>query len=578
MKPIWAWGGPAETAPARWAAAAVIALGGAVIAAWFIDIAALKSVGIGAATMKFNTALSFVLSGVALWAASLQAKMRAPGGFAAAAAAAIGVATLAEYVFDFRLGIDEIVVRDVGAEEYRGRMSAVAALNFALFGVAYAASRKTSRRASLIFSFVALLGLAIAFLALMGYLFGAPVLYRPLPFTAIAFHTVLGFIVLFAGMLAARPHLGLVALLRGGDAGSAFARRTLPVVLVPIPAIGCAILALAVDEMYGIRLALAIFAIATVALLTAVIWVTSRHVSALEEARIAQQRIRTAVIEGALDAFVLMDSRGRIIEWNPQAERMFGWPRAEALGLTIAETIIPPTARDSHEHGLARFLATEQGPMLNRRNELIARRRDGTEIPVELIATPVRVRDEWAFGGFIRDVSERKKTEAALRQSQKMEAVGQLTGGVAHDFNNLLTVIIGSLDSIIERSTGKERARLESAMGAAERGAALTQRLLAFSRRQALEPAALDLNVLVTGMEDLLRRTLGATIDIEVRVADGLWRAFADKSQTENALLNLTINARDAMPGGGRLTIETANVKLDDHYAASNAEGGRATM
>jgi signal transduction histidine kinase/ActR/RegA family two-component response regulator len=161
-----------------------------------------------------------------------------------------------------------------------------------------------------------------------------------------------------------------------------------------------------------------------------------------------------------------------------------------------------------------------------------------------------------------------------LRQSQRMDAVGQLTGGLAHDFNNLLTVILGSAETLAESLTAdKHLQRLaEMTAKAAERGAELTSRLLSFARRQPLDPKAQDINQLVGGMDRLLRRTLGEDIEIELVRAAGLWKAMVDAGQLENAILNLCINARDAMPGGGRLTIETSNVYLDAAYVASQSE------
>jgi nitrogen-specific signal transduction histidine kinase len=171
-----------------------------------------------------------------------------------------------------------------------------------------------------------------------------------------------------------------------------------------------------------------------------------------------------------------------------------------------------------------------------------------------------------------RDVTAQREAEAQLQHAQKMESVGQLTGGVAHDFNNLLTVVVGSLDAAVGRATPELRPLVESALQAAERGAALVRQLLGFSRRQTLIPERLRLNDLAAGMEDLLRRTLGEHVEIELKLRGELWPAFADKSQVESALLNLAINARDAMPEGGKLTIETDNAHLDGDYAARNAE------
>ena len=172
-------------------------------------------------------------------------------------------------------------------------------------------------------------------------------------------------------------------------------------------------------------------------------------------------------------------------------------------------------------------------------------------------------------------VAERALAEEALRQSQKMEAVGQLTGGVAHDFNNLLTVILGGLDTILRSGPadhGRIRRAAEMAQQGAQRAASLTARLLAFSRRQPLQPRPCDLNALVRDMTELLHRTLGETIELEGVLSPRLWRVEVDPNQLESAILNLAVNARDALPGGGKLTIETANASLDETYVATEAE------
>ena len=199
----------------------------------------------------------------------------------------------------------------------------------------------------------------------------------------------------------------------------------------------------------------------------------------------------------------------------------------------------------------------------------------------EITYTPLRDDRDRIVGGFhqARDITLRRKAEAdlqlaqeALRQSQKMEAVGQLTGGIAHDFNNLLAGISGALELLSKRLregrlSGMDR-YIDAAHGSAQRAASLTQRLLAFSRRQTLDPRPTDVNRLIDGMQDLIRRTVGPDVELEVVGAGGLWNTKIDQSQLENALLNLRINARDAMaPAGGRLTIETANKWLDERAA-----------
>jgi signal transduction histidine kinase len=181
----------------------------------------------------------------------------------------------------------------------------------------------------------------------------------------------------------------------------------------------------------------------------------------------------------------------------------------------------------------------------------------------------------------LKQIEEREKAEAALRQAQKMEAVGQLTGGVAHDFNNLLQIILSSLTMLRRRSAGWNltakpaedfKTFIDTAVVGAERAAALTRQLLAFARRQPLEPTRLDINKLVSGMSELLRRTLGETVEVETVLAGGLWPTFADANQLESALVNLVVNARDAMAGGGKVTIETGNASLDEGYVRSHAD------
>ena len=200
---------------------------------------------------------------------------------------------------------------------------------------------------------------------------------------------------------------------------------------------------------------------------------------------------------------------------------------------------------------------------------------DGRRRLMELQAGNIRLEKE---------VGERRAAESQVLQMQKMEAVGQLTGGIAHDFNNMLAIIVGSLEMARRRLAGTEHpgvARfIDNADEGARRAAALTTRLLAFSRRQALEPRVLDLNALVGGMSEMLRRTIGETIHIETVLSGGLWRVFADPAQVESTLVNLVVNARDSMAGGGKLTIETGNADLDERYARAHAEvtPGQYTM
>src|SRR5262249_39078910 len=229
--------------------------------------------------------------------------------------------------------------------------------------------------------------------------------------------------------------------------------------------------------------------------------------------------------------------------------------------------------RDAHDGYLERYRRTGEKRIIGIGRQVDAQRKDGTVFPIELAVGEVMLGDTRIFTGFIRDLTARVKMEQDLRQAQKMEAVGQLTGGVAHDFNNLLTVISGNLEMLDGRLDDVEqRDILKEAQEAAQLGAELAKRLLAFGRRQPLRPLPTDLNILVGGMTDLLRRSLGETIAIETRLAPGLPMIMVDPGQGENAPLNLAVNARDAMPKGGRLYIDTGRAELDLESVAGDPD------
>jgi two-component system cell cycle sensor histidine kinase/response regulator CckA len=401
-----------------------------------------------------------------------------------------------------------------------------------------------------------------------------------------------------------------------------------------------------------------------------------------------------AVFDMALDALIVMDHEGHITEFNPAAERIFQYSRGEVLGKLMADLIIPPSLRESHRRGLARFNATGEAVILGRRIEISAMRRDGTEFPVELSIMRVSREGPAVFAGEIRDLTEakrvqlemrksedrfrklfdsntigiviadlngntleandaylgmvgrtrgellsgeirwseltppeysgldqkavedlrrtgvaapwekelfrndgtrvpvligmamleaeeasciayivdlteRRRLEEQFRQAQKMEVVGQLAGGIAHDFNNLLTVILGYADLLagkFEPGT-VETEELAEIRTAGDRAASLTRQLLAFSRQQVVERKAIDVNAVTVQTEKMLRRLIGADIELVTVLDPSVGRVFADAGQIEQLILNLSLNARDAMSRGGRLTVETASVELDETYA-----------
>lgn len=259
---------------------------------------------------------------------------------------------------------------------------------------------------------------------------------------------------------------------------------------------------------------------------------------------------------------------------NPAWTTLLGWSEAELIGRPFIDLVHP----EDRESTLMEAARLADG-LTTLRFENRYQRKDGSYRFLSWTAVP----DESFIHAVARDVDAEKKAEAELeqaqeqlRQAQKMEAVGQLTGGIAHDFNNLLTGVIGSLDMMQRQMakgvTDKVERYANAAVTSANRAAALTHRLLAFSRRQPLDPKPTNANRLVTGMEELLRRTIGEAVQLEIVTAGGLWQTLCDPHQLESGILNLAINARDAMPEGGTLTIETCNAHLDDAYSARQKE------
>ncbi|MPZ34785.1 MAG: PAS domain S-box protein [Rhodospirillales bacterium] len=291
----------------------------------------------------------------------------------------------------------------------------------------------------------------------------------------------------------------------------------------------------------------------------------------------AQDRYRMLFDANAYPMVVIDRQSRDILAINDAAVAQYGWSREEALTMT-SDDFYPP-------EDLAKVTALRQQDQIRVGVGTITglrhRTRDGSVIDLELSASKIELAGRPALLTTIQNVTERNRAEKArlavaeqLRQSQKMEAVGQLTGGIAHDFNNILTVILANADALQEEENldAAVAGRLDQIGQAVERASGLTRQLLAFSRKQPLSPKRTDINALVTTTGKLLRRALGEQVEIESALADGLWAVNIDRGQLETALVNLCINARDAMPGGGKLRIATSNVTLDEGFVAHSPD------
>jgi PAS domain S-box-containing protein len=271
----------------------------------------------------------------------------------------------------------------------------------------------------------------------------------------------------------------------------------------------------------------------------------------------------TAVVETAVDGVILFDAQARILLFNPACERLFGYRADEVMNLDIA--MLMSDAERPSSTGHARRFATGEAAGLCK---------DGSTFPMALSVGQAWQDGELIYVGIIHDLTARKLTEQQLQQAQKMETVGQLSGGIAHDFNNLLTVIIGNAEHLSEQLKARPDLRqfADDICASGERGAELTQRLLAFSRRQLLQPRAIDCRELLESMLKLFKRTLRENIEIRTAFGPGTIQAFADRAQLESAVLNLALNAQDAMPAGGHLTLSTELAAIDDDYRALHPE------
>ncbi len=285
----------------------------------------------------------------------------------------------------------------------------------------------------------------------------------------------------------------------------------------------------------------------------------------------ASEKMVRALLESASQAILGVNQEGRILLANARTAEIFGYDRDELLGKTI-EALVPEGARGAHVHDREDYFAKPRVRPMGMGLDLAGRRKDGSEFPVEISLSYVEAEGETFAIAFVTDITARKRLEDQLLCAQKMEAVGRLAGGVAHDFNNMLTIIAGYNRMMLDQISTLDpmRGYAEEILKASDRAAALTNQLLAFSRRQVMQPKVISVNTLMSEAEKMLRRLIGEDVVLQVKLQPELWNIRADPGQIEQVIFNLVINARDALSQGGRITVETSNIKLDKNYAKTH--------
>jgi two-component system, cell cycle sensor histidine kinase and response regulator CckA len=284
------------------------------------------------------------------------------------------------------------------------------------------------------------------------------------------------------------------------------------------------------------------------------------------ERKRAEDRFRV-LVETAPQGIIITDHKGRIVDANPQALQLFGYERAELIGQTV-EALLPSSLRQGHERERRAFNSNPHARPMGVGMDLRAHRKNGTEFPVEISLVPLVTHSETLVSAVIVDITERKKMEEQLRGAQRLEAIGRLAGGVAHDFNNLLTVILGCCDALLDELPASHPAlrKVATMRKAGFSAADLTRQLLAFGRKQVLHPRVLEPAEIISDVESMLRRLIGEDVQLLIHIDPEVGPVNADPVQIEQVLINLAANARDAMPKGGRLSIEVSNIDLDEQY------------
>ncbi|HTQ59758.1 MAG TPA: ATP-binding protein [Candidatus Solibacter sp.] len=567
----------------RAAAPASVGLGLCVLGGWLFGTAALISVSPGLASMKANTALCFVFTGAALWLLQSSRKnslqwMDLAGQALAVIAILIGVLTLVEIASGRDLRIDQILFKDnirAAQTPFPGRMAPHTALNFVLLGLALILRERQNKFGRVLSRNFTRLAGAIALVALIGYIYSVASFYRLASYTGMAIHTSLLFILLAAGILLNDPESELVEMMRNDSLGAVLERRLMPAALLVPLVVGWILNEGQKAGLYGTEFGLALFTTANIVIFLVLVLACGKVVhradwnrrKAEREYRKSNETLQSVVRTSPMP-IVGLDRNRLVRHWNAAAEQVFGWTEEELIGKRYP--LVPETEQQEFEKTLQ--ILTDGGTIAAR--ETIRARKDGKCVQVR--SSGAAFRDDHGelagWVGILEDVTEQRQLETQLRQAQKLEAVGLLAGGIAHDFNNLLGVVIGSAEFLkgLQGPADPRGKYVDEILKATERATALVRQLLAFTRQQVLAPRVFVPNETVRGINSLLQRVIGENIQLEARLAADLWRVKVDPGQLEQVIMNLAVNARDAMPQGGKLLIETQNVTIDEAYARAH--------
>jgi len=559
---------------------AVLGIGLAAIAGWALGERTLTSVTPALVPMTINAALSFACSGLALLLfqrAERRGALRAKAGGVALAGLVllIAVTTIAEYLFDVNLWIDQFIIQEQVKEvfvPFPGRMAPYTAFNFLLLGIALlgrGGRKEQGRRLSRILART--VG-AIALAAQIGYVYSLVSFGKFESYTGMAFLTSAAFLLLVTAILLDDPESEVVRALTSNSLGAVLEKRLLPAaVFVPF-LVGWIGMEGQNAGLYNPALGIALFTTANIVIFFMLILWCARTLQVVDgerlEAQAALQKssdMLSSMIRASPMPIIGIDNNEKVCIWNPAAERVFGWSEEELLGKDYP--LVPPAQLLQYENTLRELKV--RGAISSRETTRLAK--DGKIVQVRASGAAFRDKNGNVLGwvGTLEDVTEQRQLQA-----QKMEAVGMLAGGIAHDFNNLLGVVIGSAEFLMSGVGAEEQSRkyVLEILKASERATTLVHQLLAFTRQQVLAPRIIVLNETVMRIHSLLQRLIGENIQLEARLAPDLGRVKVDPGQLEQVIMNLAVNSRDAMPQGGKLTIETQNLEIDEAYVRSHKD------